>query len=152
MTRLSPVPGRIARRAAPVLASLLVAGCAGGMNALDELDETLRNFHHHLVAQATDHAMAYVGDEGLEAFEGLHDPTKNVNRLEEYTVVQVRQLPAGKDDTRQRATVVVKGSLRKSDSITVQHVRFTETWERIGGKWVLTDTRMARVEGAGGRD
>lgn len=136
---------------AATLAAIAV-GCAGGMSALDDLDTTLRNYHHHLVARATDHASAYVSNEGLEAFEGLHDPALNVNELEEFAVVNVRELPPTKDEPRHRAKVVVKGSLRKSNSITVQHVRFRETWERIGTRWLLVDTEVQRIEGDGGRD
>ena len=130
----------------------LGTGCAGGMSALDDLDTTLRNFHHHLVARSTDSASAYVANEGLEAFEALHDPAMNVNQLEEFAVVSVRELPPTKDESRHRAKVVVKGSLRKSDSITVQHVRFRETWERVGKRWLLVETEVHRVDGDGGRD
>lgn len=135
-----------------LVAAALATGCAGGMSALDDLDTTLRNFHHHLVARSTDNASAYVANEGLEAFEALHDPAMNVNRLEEFAVVTVRELPPSKDEPRHRAKVVVRGTLRKSDSITVQNVRFHEMWERVGKRWLLVETSVHRVDGDGGRD
>lgn len=131
---------------------LLALGCAGGFNAMDDLDETLRNFHHHLVAQAVDHAANYVSNDGIEAFENLHEPARNLNRLEEYSVVSVREFRPTKEDPSHRATVVVKARLRRADSITVQYVRFRETWQREGTRWMLVDTEMTRMEGEGGRD
>lgn len=125
----------------------LFTGCASGFNAMEHLDETLRNYHHHLVAQSVDSAALFVASEGHEAFESLHDPAQNLNRLEEYAVVSVREKRPTKEDSTHTAKVTVKARLRRSDSITVNFVRFQEEWKRFGNTWKLIDTQMIKVDG-----
>ncbi len=127
---------------------VLLAACGAHQSSMDRLEESLLFYHTHLKAQDIERAAAYVGPEAIEDFDGLHNPERNVFVIEDFSVATMTEVP----DT-DRMVVVVRGNVRKRDSLTVRTVRLREVWEKRGGRWLLVEEKMLApgtpIEGGG---
>lgn len=134
-------------RAAFILPSVglvlfVLFGCGGHLSTIDRLDQTLAYFHTHLLqAGEVQRAAAYVDRDFMEDFLSMHDPELNAYTLVDFTVLSVRyhKKTDGKDDA---ATAVVKASVIRNNSITVERRQFREKWELRGVKWTLVSEEM----------
>jgi len=127
---------------AALIASFLLGACGGHMGHVDRLDQTLTYFHTHLLqAGEVQRAAAYVDSEFMEDFLALHDPEMNSYTLIDFTVLSVRYIKntEGKDDT---AVAVVKQSVIRNNSITVERRQVRQGWELRGSKWTLVSEEV----------
>ena len=129
-----------------------VLGCSGAEHNAEQLEETLKFFHGHLVAGDVDRASAYVSGTAAEEFQGLHDPARNAWKLEDFVVISM--LPDTKVEPDQdpknrpeRMIVLVGADVRRTDSITIKKSRFRETWQKLGQRWFLVEEELATARG-----
>src|SRR5512137_1926533 len=107
----------------PALAALLplLAACASEMSATNRLDETLRAYHHHLLARDVERASAYVGESAMDAFQGLHGDEDASLEIEDFQILSVRFLPQKAPGAPLRALVMVGLDARRSDSLVIRN-------------------------------
>ncbi len=125
--------------AAPVVLSavLWLGACGGHLSTIDRLDQTLAYFHTHLLqAGEVQRAAAYVDREFMEEFLKMHDPELNSYTLVDFTILSVRYHKKA-DGGNDAATAVVKSSVIRNNSITVEKRQVREEWEFRGTKWTL---------------
>ena len=125
-----------------MMAAFALWGCGGHLSTIDRLDQTLAYFHTHLLqAGEVQRAAAYVDREFMEDFLSLHDPEINAYTLVDFTILSVRyhKNAEGKNDA---ATTVVKQSVIRNNSITVERRQVREQWELRGTKWTLVAEEM----------
>ncbi len=121
---------------------VVMAGCGGHLSSVDRLDQTLSYFHTHLLqAGEVQRAAAYVDRDMMESFLSMHDPELNAYTLVDFTILSVRY-HKNAEGTNDAATVVVKASVIRDKSITVERRQFLEKWELRGARWTLVSERM----------
>ncbi len=127
---------------ASLFASFLLGACGGHIGHVDRLDQTLTYFHTHLLqAGEVQRAAAYVDAGFMEDFLALHDPEMNSYTLVDFTILSVRYIKNadGKDDA---AVAVVKQSVIRNNSITVERRQVRQRWELRGSKWTLVSEEV----------
>lgn len=148
------MPSRIPTCRLAVVAALAIAAsgqaCSSQMSQAGQLDESLRAYHHHLLAGDLDRASAYVSSKAMDAFLKIHGDEKAPVVIEDFQIATVRFLPRKDDKSPLQAIVVVAADVRRHDSITIRPVRYRQTWEQFGERWVLADEVMAKPRGERG--
>lgn len=135
---------------AAVLAAVAAAfGCASPMSTANQLDESIRAYHHHLLGGDLDRATAYVSNSAMDGFMALHGNENDPTIIEDFQVVSVRFLPRKTDRDPAKAIVIVGADIRKHDSITIKAVRYRQVWEQSGQRWILADESIAKPRGSG---
>lgn len=134
---------RVAKLAVRALAVLVLAGCSSEMSSANRLDETLRAYHHHLLAHDQERASAYVTESAMDTFLEMHGEEAGTLEIEDFQVLSVRFLPKDDPKANTKALVMVGLDARKKDSITVKMIRIAQTWEQRGQRWVLLETGVA---------
>jgi hypothetical protein len=133
------------RFATPVLAACLcaTAACSSEMSSANRLDETLRAYHHHLLAHDQERASAYVTEAAMDAFLAMHGDDGNAIEMEDFQVLSVRFLPKKDPKDNLQALVLINLDARRKDSIVVKPLRLAQTWEQKGQRWVMVETGIA---------
>ncbi len=131
------------------------SACSSQMTSAGQLDESLRAYHHHLLAGDLDRASAYVASQAMDSFLEIHgDEGKDRVVIEDFQVVSVRMQPQKDAKDPQRAVVMVSADVRRHDSITIRPTRYRQVWEQHGQRWVLAEESIAkkREPGTTGED
>lgn len=118
---------------------LFAVGCGSRMTQFEELDQNVRYYHHHLVAQDAHRAVNYVSEDLVEDFLALHDPERNVLLMEDFSVLSIQHEGKAPEGRGPRAIVIVETQTRRDNSITIQKRRTREIWQRGFGGWRLVD-------------
>jgi len=145
MPALNPVTRRLMLLAASLVSVAAGPGCASSMSSAGQLDESLRAYHHHLLAGDLDRATAYVSSKALDAFFAVHGDEKHPVIIEDFQVLSVRFLPQKQSKDPVKAVVMVGADIRQRDSITIQAIRYRQVWEQNGERWILADETIAKT-------
>lgn len=128
--------------AAVSLAALAgMGGCGQQMSTVDRLDQTLSYYHIHLTSGEIQRAAAYVDRDHIDDFLSRHDPDRNVYLWEDFTLMSVRYLP-GRKTGEEEAIAVVKASVRRDNSITIEKKQYREHWKVRNRKWILVKSEI----------
>lgn len=128
--------------AAGCLAALAgIGGCGQQMSTVDRLDQTLSYYHIHLTSGEIQRAAAYVDRDHIDDFLSRHDPDRNVYLWEDFTLMSVRYLP-GRRAGEEEAVAVVKASVRRDNSITIEKKQYREHWKVRNRKWTLIKSEI----------
>ncbi len=123
--------------------------CSSSMNDANQLDESLRAYHHHLLAGDLDRATAYVSTKAMDEFLAIHGDEEDPVTIEDFQILSVRFVPPGKDDKEPKKAIVLVGAdIRKHDSITMKAVRYRQEWEQHGQRWILGKESIAKKRGS----
>jgi hypothetical protein len=123
------------------VALAVLGGCGQQMSTVDRLDQTLSYYHIHLTSGEIQRAAAYVDREHMDEFLARHDPERNVYLWEDFTLMSVKYIK-GEDMSDHDAVAVVKASVRRNDSITMQKKQYREHWQVKNGKWILIGSEI----------
>ena len=130
--------------------AMMALACAGGTaetQKRDNLEDTVLYFHTHLKGGDFERAAAYVAAEAAEAFQALHDPSRNVYRIQDFNVSSY--IPEANGS---RSVVLVVADVTRNNSTTVRQVRYREVWRDSGsGRWRLISEELLVPRGGEGR-
>jgi hypothetical protein len=132
-------------------AVLAVLACSGAQADTDTFPRDLGFFLRHLVAGDFEQAAVYVTPDAMESFAALHDPTRNVYRIEDFSVLSMAAV-AGSKPMKMLALVSVEA--RREGSLTMRTLRLRQVWQWSGRSWRLVSEEMVGPpgpSGAGGR-
>jgi len=116
---------------------VLVLGCATNRTSLETLEKSLLFFHEHVRARDVEAATKYVAVEAIEKFMSLHDPDRNIYIMEDYSIKNMVGDP-GSD----RMDVHIKVHARRTNSITIETIRYHEVWEKRDGSWMMIEEEI----------
>ena len=96
-------------------------------------EEIVTKFHDALRWQDYDAARAFVSPKALKAFEEFSDKNENKLNIVEYKIVNIDVTEGG-----YTAKVKIRRNFFVVPSVTSQELEFIQTWELVGGRWLLS--------------
>lgn len=118
---------------------VVLVACSGVKTNADLLRDAVMAFHHRLLSGDYIQASSMVAPEAYNDFMVLHDPSRNITRLEDFEILSVKN-----DPESNKAVVLVAADTRRENSITIKRLMYRQVWQQIEGRWWLTGVELVQ--------